>query len=233
MAIDFPASPTNGQIYQGYYYDSSKAAWRSQNSQTGAVITSSTTPTGAKNGDLWFNTIDGTLFVYFNDGISSYWTEIKANSALNTTLDARKANLTGGNTFTGNQTVSGTVDATAFKTNGISAIPTFLQIVNNGALSTNHSFTISQKSNCLFFFSPTGYISAGDGPVATWSLSINSTVRATTKQYFNESGSHRAAPVGMGQTVLDTGSYTANVTTDRRYDSNDFVTIWALLIPTA
>jgi hypothetical protein len=105
MAIDFPASPTNGQIYQGYYYDSSKAAWRSQNSQTGAVITSSTTPTGAKNGDLWFNTIDGTLFVYFNDGISSYWTEIKANSALNTTLDARKANLSGGNTFFGNQTL--------------------------------------------------------------------------------------------------------------------------------
>lgn len=116
MAIDFPSSPTPGQIYQGYYWDSNKNAWKSLQSQTGAVITSSTTPTGAKNGDLWFNTIDGTLFVYFNDGISFYWTEIKANSSLNTTLGNRvtavesgKANLAGGNTFTGTQTFSNLV----------------------------------------------------------------------------------------------------------------------------
>lgn len=104
MAIDFPASPTNGQIYQGYYYDSSKSAWRSQNPGRGSVITSATTPTGASAGDMWFNSNDGSLYVYYNDGIQSYWTEIKANSSLNTTLGATKANLSGGNSFTGTQT---------------------------------------------------------------------------------------------------------------------------------
>lgn len=113
MAIDFPASPTPGQVFQGYYWDDVKKAWRSSYSSAGSVITSTTTPTGAKNGDLWYNTNDGTLYVYFDNGITAYWTEIKANSSLNTTLGNRvttlesgKANLAGGNTFTGNQTFS-------------------------------------------------------------------------------------------------------------------------------
>lgn len=29
MALDFPSSPTNGQIYSNYYYDSTTGAWRS------------------------------------------------------------------------------------------------------------------------------------------------------------------------------------------------------------
>ena len=97
MAIDFPNSPTNGQIYQGYYYDSSKSAWRSVLPSSASVVTSPTTPTGATAGDLWFNNNDGTLYVYYNDGISTYWTEIKANSSLNTTLDARVSLIEAGN----------------------------------------------------------------------------------------------------------------------------------------
>lgn len=79
MAIDFPASPTPGQVFQGYYWDSSKLAWRSRNSAPGSVITSATTPTGATGGDLWFNTVDGTMFVYYNDGITATWVEIVAS----------------------------------------------------------------------------------------------------------------------------------------------------------
>lgn len=110
MAIDFPSSPTPGQVFQGYYWDNDKQAWRSQTPATGAVVTSTTTPTGANNGDLWYNTNDGTLYIYFDNGITAYWTEVKANSALTTTLGTRltavetgKANLSGGNTFTGYQ----------------------------------------------------------------------------------------------------------------------------------
>lgn len=79
MAIDFPSSPTNGQIYQGYYWDNAKQAWRSNNPATGSVIMSSTTPVGATSGDMWFNTSDGTMFVYYNDGITTQWVEIQAN----------------------------------------------------------------------------------------------------------------------------------------------------------
>jgi hypothetical protein len=79
MAIDFPDSPTDGQEFQGYYWDDSKQAWRSQSTNRGSVITSSTTPTGATAGDLWFNTVDGTMYVYYDDGITTQWVEVQAN----------------------------------------------------------------------------------------------------------------------------------------------------------
>jgi hypothetical protein len=79
MAIDFPDSPTPGQEFQGYYWDDSKQAWRSQSTNRGSVITSATTPTGATAGDLWFNTVDGTMYVYYDDGITTQWVEIQAN----------------------------------------------------------------------------------------------------------------------------------------------------------
>lgn len=79
MAIDFPATPTPGQEFQGYYWDNTKQAWRSQSTNRGSVITSATTPTGATAGDLWFNTVDGTMYVYYDDGITTQWVEIQAN----------------------------------------------------------------------------------------------------------------------------------------------------------
>ena len=85
----------------------------------------------------------------------------------------------------------------------------------------------------MFFFSPTGYILAGAGPTATWTLLINGSSVATTRQYFNEASSHRAAPVGMGQVTLNAGTHTARVNIDRSYDVNDWTTIWAILVPAA
>ena len=81
MAIDFPSSPTDGQVYQGYRWNLAKGAWLSNNPATGSVITSATTPVGASAGDMWFNTVDGTLFIYYNDGISANWVEIHSNTA--------------------------------------------------------------------------------------------------------------------------------------------------------
>ena len=44
---------------------------------TGAIafFASTTAPTGATYGDMWFNTDSGNVFVYINDGTSSYWVE--------------------------------------------------------------------------------------------------------------------------------------------------------------
>lgn len=81
MAINFPGSPTNGQTYLGYTWDSTKSVWRSQQTNSSAVITSTTAPVGAAAGDLWFNSSDGTLYVYFNDGITSQWVESRSEIA--------------------------------------------------------------------------------------------------------------------------------------------------------
>lgn len=84
-ALDFPASPTNGQVYtsngSSWTYDSAKVAWRSSPYEPGAAITSATAPTSPQNGDIWFDTDDGTTYVYYNDGTSSQWTEIRSEIA--------------------------------------------------------------------------------------------------------------------------------------------------------
>ena len=187
MAIDFPASPTPGQVFQGYYWDSAKLAWRSETPSVGAVVTSTTTPTGAKNGDLWYNTNDGTLYVYFDNGITAYWTEIKANSALTTTLSATKANLAGGNAFTGNQTItSGNVfrpDAPGFlayhqasdltyAVGATLAYPYTVYNVGNAYNTTTSTFTAPVAGRYLFSINANGSRDTGVGgvPRAYWKI---------------------------------------------------------------
>lgn len=113
MAINFPTNPSDGEVYSGYYYDLAKTAWRSLPLTQAQSTSSSTPPLTANPGEFWFNTNDGILFTYFDDGTTSQWVEVKANSSLGSTiatrtdlLEAGKANLSGGNTFTGNQTFS-------------------------------------------------------------------------------------------------------------------------------
>lgn len=41
----------------------------------GGVTNSATAPTSPANGDVWFNTTEGTMFVYYSDGTSNQWVE--------------------------------------------------------------------------------------------------------------------------------------------------------------
>ena len=81
MAIQFPASPTNGQVYQGYYYDSNISAWKASPVSAGPVAIADVAPTGAIHGDMWYNSFDGSSYVYVNDGTSSQWVEVHSNTA--------------------------------------------------------------------------------------------------------------------------------------------------------
>ena len=75
MALDFPSSPTNGQVYGAYTYDSTKGAWNVTPQTQASVTTSDTPPVNPVSGDQWFYTVDGTMFVYYSDGTSSQWVE--------------------------------------------------------------------------------------------------------------------------------------------------------------
>lgn len=88
-AMNFPSSPTNGQAYGQYVYDSTKGAWRVLADLIASAIPSPTAPTSPVSGDLWFNTNDGVLFMYFNDGNTSQWVEMKSNTASGSTVAAR------------------------------------------------------------------------------------------------------------------------------------------------
>ena len=88
-ALDFPSSPTSGQVYGQYVYDSTKGAWRVSADLLASATPSPTAPTNPVSGDLWFNTNDGVMFMYFNDGNTSQWVEVKSNTASGSTVAAR------------------------------------------------------------------------------------------------------------------------------------------------
>jgi hypothetical protein len=47
MPLDFPSSPTNGQIYENYYYDSANSVWQTLGSKLETTALISNTPTGS------------------------------------------------------------------------------------------------------------------------------------------------------------------------------------------
>jgi hypothetical protein len=55
----------------------------------GGVTVSATAPATPIAGDAWYDTVDGTLYVYYNDGDSSQWVEVAANSGISVALEGR------------------------------------------------------------------------------------------------------------------------------------------------
>lgn len=83
MALDFPASPTDGQTYQGYTYSSFIGAWQAKPAAQSPFFTGATPPANPVAGDSWFNTNDGTMYVYYYDGNTYQWVEHRSQIAKN------------------------------------------------------------------------------------------------------------------------------------------------------
>jgi len=81
MPLDFPTSPTNGQTYNGYVYSTSVGAWQAKPAAQSPFYTSDTPPSNPVAGDSWFNTNDGTMYIYYNDGNTSQWAEHRSQIA--------------------------------------------------------------------------------------------------------------------------------------------------------
>lgn len=74
MALDFPSSPTNNQVYENYIYNSTSGAWQKLPGNTFATTAiSDTPPVNPANGDLWWNSADGKFYIYYSDGSSAQW----------------------------------------------------------------------------------------------------------------------------------------------------------------
>ena len=81
MPLDFPTSPTNGQAYQGYVYSTTIGAWQAKPSAQSPFYTSDTPPSNPVTGDSWFNTNDGTMYIYVYDGNTFQWVEHRSEIA--------------------------------------------------------------------------------------------------------------------------------------------------------
>jgi len=75
MALNFPNSPADGDLATlngtTFQYNAAKNLW---DPVTEELTTTSDTPPGSpSNGQTWFDTTTGTLYVYYDDGTSSQW----------------------------------------------------------------------------------------------------------------------------------------------------------------
>lgn len=54
-----------------------------------SVNISDTAPAGGNAGDMWYDSTDGTLYVYYEDVDGSQWVQVQANSALTAGIESR------------------------------------------------------------------------------------------------------------------------------------------------
>jgi hypothetical protein len=106
MALDFPSSPTNGQVYGDYTYDGTAGVWRATTLQPVVVTVSDVPPASPKSGDTWLYATEGTLFVYYEDVDSSQWIEVRQN------VTETNGNFSGNVDIVGSLDVGGTVNFT-------------------------------------------------------------------------------------------------------------------------
>ena len=150
MALDFPGSPTDGQVYPApngvtYVYDSDSGLWRTQGGNgENTVFISATAPVSPTNGKLWWNSVTGTMFVWYEDGDTGQWVPA--------TTQAPAILAPGQNVSVNNADVSGTLTSPAV--NGGHAGPRNLII--NGDMQVNQRKALNEESNAA----GTNYLSA-------------------------------------------------------------------------
>ena len=73
MALNFPNTPADGDIYEGYVWNDTVGAWQSTETGGGSIDASSNPPASPNAGDLWWDSDNGNLYIYYYDGNSSQW----------------------------------------------------------------------------------------------------------------------------------------------------------------
>lgn len=81
MALNFPNSPTNGQLYTDsasgnrWVWDSGNTCWVSTSTFTQTITVASSAPGSPVTGQLWWNKDYGRLLVYYTDDNTSQWVD--------------------------------------------------------------------------------------------------------------------------------------------------------------
>jgi hypothetical protein len=123
MAMDFPASPTDGQIANGYVWNAAQGMWLGGPAGGGSIISASDTPPGSPlQNQFWFETDTGATWFYYVDpsGPPGQWLQINAPPTGNWLP------LTGG-TLSGDLTISNTANALLALNKGASGAANLLR----------------------------------------------------------------------------------------------------------
>jgi C1q domain len=149
MALNFPNSPTDGQIYTDtpsgnrWVWDSANTVWKSTSTFTQTITVASTAPGTPVIGQLWWNQDYGRLLVYYSDGTSSQW------------VDASPSDYTSGLAYGQANTVFGVANAAFGKANtalaNTSGVTTAGSLNVNGAISMASSQWLTANNNQILY----------------------------------------------------------------------------------
>ena len=99
MAINFPNSPSDGDTHLGFTYNATLGVWKSTGSGGGgggaSVTTDDAAPSNPSDGDLWWDSDGGKMYVYYDDGASSQWVSVSVPGATGSTGPAGPAGADG------------------------------------------------------------------------------------------------------------------------------------------
>ena len=166
-------SPTDKQVLQ---YESSSGQWKNK-AATGGVTTGATPPATPMAGDAWYDTTDGLLYVYYNDGNSSQWVEVKANSALEANLTPRVA------TLESRATTVETRATTLETTKAPIASPVFTGNVSMASQSSFHVYSSSAYIGAGSWVNITRLPNSGGTATATVDYNVGSNWNSANGRY--------------------------------------------------
>ena len=184
MAINFPDSPSNGDTHTAngvvYTYNSTSTLWDTISGGGGgsSVTVSDTAPASPSDGDQWFDSTDGSLSVYYNDGSSSQW--------ISTSGPAGAAGVDGTNGTDGTDGASGSPTSYA----NLAAFP------SSGNTAGNIGFAIDTKASYMWDGVAWQRMSIGNqlgpryttSPSATHDLNSDGTTTTLTAVAVDDSG---------------------------------------------
>ena len=205
-----PASPWNGQLIfetdtlNVLVYRTSTTSW----SIVGGSTISSTPPAGAGNGNFWWDSDNGILYVYYNDGNSAQWVSVMPSQ---TTIDVAN-----------NVIINGAFDfwqrGTSSSTAGYLADRWASQITGGSGYTQSRQalgLDVSQTTTGGEFFyrhQHTAGTNAGDLAVITTKIEDVRTLagRTATLSFWATADSARSLSVELGQNFGTGGSTTVN-----------------------
>jgi hypothetical protein len=80
IELAFPESPIDGEQYVGFVYDATKGVWNGTGGGGGgggaSFTISATAPEDPSPGDVWYNSVDGNSYIYYDDEDSTQWVEM-------------------------------------------------------------------------------------------------------------------------------------------------------------
>jgi len=198
-----PSSPVNGDLWfnsaslnlYAYYADVDSSQWLqvgtdAEEAQQLSATSSDTAPTSPNAGDMWFDTSELNLYIYYNDGNTSQWVQMNSENTdgisdvsdltdtTNLLFDGQYSSLTGAptsstagalgtltKTFTQNEEAEITLSET------ISPVPnvSVFKEVPQGGLSSKGNWDVNANATNYEFFDekPISYASSTLTPSAT------------------------------------------------------------------